>query len=85
MRKKSLFLIVYAILHNQTCWHNYRWCLKWCKLYRRSVSINRIIYLYTRNTVQIHNNINIFNIGLIKTKERRTGAGKKENGLRIER
>lgn len=37
---------------------------------RHSASINRIIYLYIRNTVQIHNNLNIFNIGLIKMKGR---------------
>lgn len=51
---------------------------------RHSASINRIIYLYIRNTVQIHNNLNIFNIGLIKMKVRWKveGTGKGKSGVR---
>lgn len=84
--RKSLFLIAHIILHNKTCclkfWRSYRWYLvKWNKLYRRAL-INCIIYLYTHNTVQIHNNINIFNIGLIKTRRRGIEAWKGKNGSR---
>lgn len=69
----SLSLSLPLIVHIYTIKHavrfaQYYWCLIKCvNEFLQIQCINRIIYLYTHNTVQIHNNINIFNIGPIKT------------------